>query len=117
MPGIIKISTRMTVTNGANAFDQSVQNIQSDQTGRGVGPGSISVATAEQTLNLTGYKRVWIRNTDPINFVELGFATTVYKLVLYPSAAPTMVDLAVGVTLYLKSNIAPCEVDFWGVKI
>ena len=76
---------------------------------------TLSVGTAEETAGPTfgdiGTEGLCVvYNLDSTNYVQIGFATTVYGIRLYGGGAPAIMTLEPNATLYLKANTAACNV-------
>ena len=74
-----------------------------------------SVGTAEETagpsfgdIGTEGFCVIY--NLDSTNYVQVGFATTVYGMRLRGASAPAMFFLEPNATIYLKANTAACNV-------
>ena len=78
--------------------------------------GRVTIGTTEESIAVhadigtTGF--LMVINRDPTNFVQIGYATTVYfaKLLAgYPMLLP--LDNSVS-TIYLKADTANCQVEY-----
>jgi len=74
-----------------------------------------SVGTTEETAGPTfgdiGTEGLCVvYNLDPTNYVQVGFAPTVYGMRLRGASAPATFFLEPNATLYLKANTAACNV-------
>ena len=94
-------------------FNPSVVNLT--QTGALIYDNLHSVGTTEETagpafgdIGTEGWCCIY--NLDTTNYVQVGFATTVYGMRLYGGGAPADFFLEPGATLYLKANTAACNV-------
>jgi hypothetical protein len=93
--------------------------LTTDQTGNGVDDRTYSVGTSEETITFTDFTNsglVGIANEDSTNYVELGFATTVYPIRLLKNEAYVFRLNPSTTTLYVKANTAACEVRVFGVE-
>lgn len=88
-------------------------------TGESIDHRKIEIGTSEETVTIIGDITagegpgpMFIYNADSTNYVELGFATTDYKMLLRPSCG-YLLPLHTAVTqLFMKANTAACEVEF-----
>ena len=118
MANELRASLRLQASNGNFNFLKNVQSINADQTTEGGGgPGTVSVATSEQTEDMTGYGYCYIRNLDGTNFVRLGFTTGVYNIRLRPAGLPMLIELEAAQTLYLLADTAACNVEIIGLNL
>lgn len=91
-----------------------------DMTGSVVYHNDHSIGTSEENVTTLGDVAlpalVAIRNTSSANYVQLGFATTVYPLALPPGTTTTIV-LASGQSLFLKADTAACVCEIFATGI
>jgi hypothetical protein len=77
---------------------------------------SPTIATTETTVTITGLttpKICILQNLNATNYCEVGFATTVYPMRLFPTGTglPNIITLNTGTTvLYMKANTAAVKV-------
>ena len=73
-----------------------------------------TIGTSEESISAFGDvvapTLVWMYNLSSANFVDWGFATTVYGAILKASWAPTRITWKSGATLFLKADTAACDV-------
>lgn len=79
--------------------------------------GSQLIGTTEETITIAvdqgNIRDLVIVNRDDTNFVELGYATGVYVMKLFPGEAYKLGCVAASSdTLYLKADTASCRVDW-----
>jgi len=114
MANEIAVTAKITVTNGLakDTFNPGSQTY--DQTAQGgPTPGVISVGTSEESVAFGELSTVgWLvmRNLDPTNYVQWGFATTAYGGRL-EAGETALFRLEPSTTVYLKANTAACLVD------
>lgn len=77
----------------------------------------ISIATSEATYSIpsdiTAPGYLFLRNMDATNYVQVGFATTVYHIRLLAGQV-ALLPIEPGETdLFLKSNTAACDVEIY----
>lgn len=81
-------------------------------------PGYITVGTTEESTafpELTTEGWLFMKNLDATNYVQWGFATTVYGGRLEPGEV-ALFRMEPSVTLYLKANTAACKVLVMGCE-
>lgn len=79
---------------------------------------TLEIGTSEETITIlsditagNGPGYALLENLDDTNFIDLGFATTDYKIRLHAGAV-ALIPLAPSVTaLYLKADNAACDLD------
>lgn len=79
---------------------------------------TVAVGTVEESLSfveVTLPAVVALNNADSTNFVEVGFDTGVYPLIMNPGFGCCF-EVQSGVTVYLKADTAPCNVSRCIVK-
>ena len=85
-------------------------------TGDSMQAAAIEIGTSEETITVSSdignAGLFWIENLDATNFIELGFATAVYPLILDPGEAYLMRLAPATATLYLKADTAACNIQF-----
>lgn len=111
----IKVNINVQMTNGVIKHSFAPGQIAIDQAASGFYDVVASIGTTEETqgpnFGDVGTERVCILyNLDATNYVQVGFAATVYGIRLKPSSFPTILELEPGATLYLKANTAACKV-------
>lgn len=115
MANEITVSGRLKVatTAGVPYFDRVITSKQFTQAAvGGPTPGYITVGTSEESTNfpeLTTEGWLFMENLDATNFVQWGFATTVYGGRLEPGEF-AMFRCEPSVTLFLKADTAACKV-------
>ena len=116
MANEITTSVSVKCVNGNFRFEKKVANKRSDQTNvGGGGPGTIMVGTDEESVDMAGYRFVWIDNLDKDNFVLLGFSADQYSLRLRPDGPPMLLELEEGQSLFMRADTAECPVDVLGL--
>ena len=84
-------------------------------TGDGAAYEAISIGTSEVEWTLaTGIGNAGvmvIKNTDATNYVQVGFATTVYALRIKPGHAALLPLEPATASIFLKANTAACVVE------
>lgn len=115
MAGELKISKVIRLQKGAMKTEFVPAPLSLTQAGALVYDTVLSIGTSEETAGPTfgdigteGW--VCIYNLDATNYVQVGFATTVYGMRLYGAGAPADFFIEPGATLYLKANTAACNV-------
>ena len=115
MANEISLSFRMGVTNGN--YDPgtiSVSNQLIDQAAAGAVEGIQNIGTSEETLGVGGLSTkgwIFMRNLDATNYIEAGFATTVYGIKLEAGEC-AMFRTGGSATIYLKANTAACNLQY-----
>lgn len=86
-----------------------------NQTGAGVYHNTVSVGTSEQSIAAFGdvvtEGIIYLRNLDTTNYVQWGFATTVYGGRISAGMVAGPFQAEPGLTLFLKANTAACLVE------
>ena len=84
-----------------------------DQTGAGGYDNVHNIGTSEESVGTFGDVATegwcYIRNLDATNYVQIGFATTVYGIRL-EAGEPALFRCEPGLTLFLKANTSACNV-------
>lgn len=111
----IKINQSVRLLKGALKHEFTPPQILMTMTGSLVYDVTLSVGTAEETAGPTfgdiGTEGLCVvYNLDSTNYVQVGFATTVYGMRLYGGSAPATFTIEPNATLYLKANTAACNV-------
>lgn len=112
MANEITVSARLKVNNGSLSFERNISSLSIDQAAvGGPTPGYVTIGTTEESiafgeLGTAGW--LFMQNLDTTNYVEWGFATTVYGGRL-EAAEPALFRLNPSSTLYLKANTAACK--------
>lgn len=119
MANEISVSSRLTITNANLKFSFSPGTKTFDQTAQGgPTPGYKTIGTTEESeafgeLGTLGW--LVMENLDATNYVEWGFATTVYGGRL-EAGEMAMFRLNPSTTLYLKANTAACKVAIYALE-
>lgn len=111
----IKYNQSIRLLKGALKHEFTPPQILMTMTGSLVYDVTLSVGTTEETAGPTfgdiGTEGLCvIYNLDSTNYVQVGFATTVYGMRLYGGSVPATFTLEPNATLYLKANTAACNV-------
>lgn len=111
----IKFNQSIRLLKSALKHEFTPPQILMTMTGSLVYDVTLSVGTTEETAGPTfgdiGTEGLCvIYNLDSTNYVQVGFATTVYGMRLYGGSAPATFTLEPNATLYLKANTAACNV-------
>ena len=111
----IKVSLYTRVTKGALKHDFVPSTLSLTMTGSLIYDVTSTIGTAEETLgpnfgDIGTEGLCVIYNLDTTNYIQVGFATTVYGMRLRGSSSPAVFFLEPGATLYLKANTASCNV-------
>ena len=119
MANEIRVTTGLQLSNGPLTVQVSAKTFQADQTtARGGGPGTVDIGTTEETIDfgdiVPGF--VEFKNLDATNFVELGFSTGVYGIILSAGGGPALFYLKTGATVYAKADTAACAVQITAVN-
>lgn len=108
----VRAIIRNSTTGGASGLD----SISVTTTGNGAWSRKESVATTEEEWTIdanaigdAGY--CVIRNFDPTNYVQVGFATTVYNLRLKAGQCAVLPLEPATASLFLKANTGACVVS------
>lgn len=115
MANEIKILQSVRLAKGAMKHEFTPPQLSLTQTGTLVYDNTLSIGTAEETAgpafgDIGTEGLCIIYNLDTTNYVQVGFATTVYGMRLRGASAPAMFFLEPNATLYLKANTAACNV-------
>jgi hypothetical protein len=113
---VLNISHRLY--NSTDLWDRREPGRDSTQTGTALDHRRISIATSEVEVTLAsditggeGPGWAWIKNHGATNYVQIGFATTVYSIRLAVNES-ILLKLDPGVTsLFLKANTAAVDVE------
>lgn len=115
MANEFRIQQSITLTKGYNKHTFAPTAVTPTQTGSLVYDSVLAIGTTEETagpnfgdVGTEGY--CVIHNLDTTNYVQVGFATTVYGMRLEAGGPPAIFQLEPGATLYLKANTAACNV-------
>ena len=111
----IKITQSLRLVKSALKHEFTPPQLSLTMTGGLVYDVTQSVGTTEETAgpafgDIGTEGLCVIYNLDPTNYVQVGFATTVYGMRLRGGSAPAMFFIEPGATLYLKANTAACNV-------
>ena len=111
----IKITQSVRLVKSALKHEFTPPQLSLTMAGSLVYDVTTSVGTAEETagpsfgdIGTEGFCVIY--NLDPTNYVQVGFATTVYGMRLRGASAPAMFFLEPNATIYLKANTAACNV-------
>lgn len=115
MANELKITQSVRLTKGAMKHEFTPPQLSLTQTGTLVYDNTLSIGTAEETAgpafgDIGTEGLCIIYNLDTTNYVQVGFATTVYGMRLRGASSPAMFFLEPNATLYLKANTAACNV-------
>lgn len=114
MAGTIRVNLQVDISNSPHNASILVSNDSFVQTGKGGGnPGTVSIGTTEESVAFTELGTegwLFMKNLDSTNYVQWGFATTVYGGRLKPGEHAWF-RLEPSATLYLKANTAACLVQ------
>lgn len=103
-----------SITNRTNSGFIGVKNLAVTTSGDLHDDIALSVTTSELTYTIptsignAGYCA--LVNDDATNYVDVGFATTVYPLRLPPGGAMLLALTPAAASLFLKANTATCKV-------
>ena len=111
----IKVNQSIRLLKSSLKHEFTPAQIVLTMTGALVYDVTVSVGTSEETAgpafgDIGTEGLCVIYNLDPTNYVQIGFATTVYGMRLYGGSVPAMFTLEPNATLYLKANTAACNV-------
>jgi len=113
----ITITTGVTVANGSLQVRGVTSSTKYDMaTVIAPAPGGVTVGTSEETISFGDVTPGWteIVNLDDTNYVEFGFSTGVYGMVL--PAGGSMVFKMNGLTLYAKADTASVNLQVTGIS-
>jgi hypothetical protein len=116
MANEITTSISLVLRNGFLRSDFKPAKILTTQTTGAIFDVSPTIATTETTVTITGLttpKICILQNLNATNYCEVGFATTVYPMRLFPTGTglPNIITLNTGTTvLYMKANTASVKV-------
>lgn len=119
MANEIRVNLQFDVNKGNFSDSFQVPSRLYTQTGTGGGnPGTVSVGTTEESvtfgeLGTEGW--LCMKNLDPTNYVQWGFATTVYGGRISPGGFAVF-EMEPSLTIYLKANTAACLVQIKGFE-
>ena len=105
-----KIKETIAETTAGNIFDHQRVVIGTSET-------QITIITGIGNANW-----VFLKNLDVANYVEVGFATTVYNMKLTANASASYSQFAFfpitpgATTLYLKANTNPVDVEYFCIE-
>jgi len=105
-----------TMNDGTNEVNKT-KTAAITTTGEGIDYRVVPVTTSEYTFTIdtdigdAGY--CMIINNDATNFVEVGFATTVYPLKVLAGQPAVFPLAAATAALYLKADTATCNVQVY----
>jgi hypothetical protein len=112
------LRTSSTLFNVDEQWDRKDPGTENTVTGTAIDHRRVSIGTSEVEVTLAaaitggaGPGWAWIKNHGATNYVQIGFATTVYSIRLKAGQA-MLLPLDPGVTsLFLKSNTAAVSVE------
>jgi hypothetical protein len=110
MAGEAKAVMSLTTTGGPGPVTGTVTSDWA--TSQGSDDRWHSIGTTEESITFTDISvNGWVHlyNTDPTNYVEVGFSTGVYGIKL-GAGQRAQFRLNAGATMYLKANTASCRV-------
>ena len=112
MANEITVTQKLSCTNGNLNFAPPTKSFKVDQSAiGGPTPGYVTIGTSEESIAFSELGTVgWLmmENLDATNYVEWGFATTVYGGRLEPGESASF-RLNPSTTLYIKANSAACK--------
>lgn len=115
----ITVSSRLRVRNGNLDFTYDTGNIVLDQSAAGgPTPGYVTIGTSEESIAFGELGTLgWLimRNLDATNYIEWGFATTVYGGRLEAGESAHF-RLNPSTTLYLKADTAACKALVYAIE-
>jgi hypothetical protein len=113
MANEITLNVSMRVLNGAMLEQIQPGTISIDQAAvGGPSPGYVTIGTSEESVTLSELSTLgycFIQNLGPTNYVEWGFATTVYGGRL-KAGEIAVFRFNPGAALFMKANTAACKV-------
>lgn len=108
----ITVAATLKVTNGNLKWEQPLDFMTFDQAAAGgPTPGYVTIGTTEESIafgELGTLGWLFMKNLSATNYVEWGFATTVYGGRL-EAGEIALFRLNPSTTLYLKANTAACK--------
>lgn len=114
MAGEISLLNRMKLSNGLLKTEFATGQLSLDQSAAVVYDAVHAIGTSEESIGTFGDVSseglCFLYNLDDTNYVQWGFATTVYGGRLKPAHAPAQFNCESGLTLYLKADTAACNV-------
>lgn len=118
MANEITVRSQLKVVNGNLDFSYDSGSLSFDQAAAsGPTPGYVTIGTTEESIafgELATLGWLVMRNLDATNYVEWGFATTVYGGRL-EAGEVALFRLNPGTTLYLRANTAACKMLVYGI--
>lgn len=109
----ITIINEMRAVNGNLNFKPGKNTKQFDQTTARAGSFTVEVGTTEESIDFgdlaPGYYQ--LTNLDATNYVQVGYATTVYVHRLLADGGSLQAYLESGVTVFVKANTAACDIQ------
>lgn len=119
MANEISVTHKLTCSNGNLNFTPPTKTYRVDQAAvGGPTPGYVTIGTTEESISFGELGTVgWLlmQNLDATNYVEWGFATTVYGGRLEPGETASF-RLNPSTTLYLKANTAACKCEVYALE-
>ena len=110
----IRITSRITLTNGNFKHTFAPGNIDIDQAAVGYYDAIHNIGTSEESVgtfqDVSSEGIIVVHNMDATNYVQVGFATTVYGMRLTADSPLAIFNAEPSLTLYLKANTAACNV-------
>ena len=119
MANEIRVNLQFDVNKGSFTDSFPVPSKLFTQTGTGGGgPGKFTAGTSESTLAFSELgTEGWLcmKNLDPTNYVQWGFATADYGGRISPGGF-AIFEMEPSITLYIKANVAACEMQIKGFE-
>ncbi len=112
----IRVTTGITLINGALKVQSPTRNVKYDQATAAAGnPGTVTVGTSEETIGFGDLVPGWvsITNLDDTNFVDLGFSTGVYGMTI-PADSTVVFKMKAAATLFVLSDTADVDLQVIG---
>lgn len=116
-----KVTVRLRDT--TNDIDYRESDLAFTSTGGHEHADVLTIGTSEETITINtditggnGPAYVYLKNEDATNFIEVGFATTVYPMKLDPGDGTEVALLPMNSTgftqLFVKADTAACKLRF-----
>jgi|GEM_PF-4388181 hypothetical protein len=111
----VEVSVTMNVVSDTLSFSETLFGSVAQSNPDGDGPGSVTVPITETDISFPAWTpgQMVLYNTDPTNEVEYGpksGGVMVPLGILKPGGPPATIYMKSGVTLRMKSLVAPCRV-------
>jgi len=110
------VTAQVTINDATNGLNRSYA-FSFTTAGSNVDLRRVEIATSEvehtieASIGNAGY--CWIRNADTTNFVEVGFATTVYVIKLLAGQVALLPIQPAQASLFLKANTAAVDCEIY----